>query len=486
MEKKRQLTEKEKQKVLERHGRKCFVDGAPIAENEPIEFHHIKAFSRNGETDIENSAPVCRTHHRTIGTMSLQEYRDKIELNHFFGDESRYLDDLIRHKVRRCGEPIKSEIEKNFISLFYRNGRHDFPLYECPTTKWKYFYGTLPIEHIGNDKDLQPRPLREVSLWKLYRHFQINTQIAPSICRIDEKNNIILFDGQHKAAAQIWAGRTMIECKVYLQPDSRELKETNLEAHGPFRQMSFYSQELMNKYADIFGDDWKEFLNTEGEKSELLFFNFLINTKKKSKMQAKNEISLALQKEIIDDPNNKLARYRIEKSRGKKQPLSYARIKKTFFQHMLFPVPVNDEFETDTDFRKDEKLNLVRLMNIIAEEGLEGVWAPERADGKHKKAERIFSAGAIRAWIILLKDAINTHLNHYTDEERQRFFYCHIPKKEFDYFRNFVKKLFAHKLWHDPDPMGEIAARLSKDDAITAKNLFDEHNLTVKYILRLK
>jgi len=486
MEKKRQLTEKEKQKVLERHGRKCFVDGVPIAENEPIEFHHIKPFDRNGETDIENSAPVCSTHHRTIGTMNLQEYRDKIELGRFFGDESKYLDNLIRHKVKKCGEPIKSEIEKNLISLFYRNGRHDFPLYECPTTKWKYFYATLPIEHIGNDKDLQPRPLRETSLWKLYRHFQTNTQIAPSICRIDEKNNIILFDGQHKAAAQIWAGRTMIECKVYLQPDSRELKETNLEAHGPFRQMSFYSQELMEKYADIFGDDWMEFMYTEGEKSELAFFNFLINIKKKTKMRAKNEISLALQNEIVHNPNNKLSVYLSVKHRGGKQPLTHARLKKTFFQHMLFPAPVKDEFETDTDYRKDERNNLVKLMNIIVEEGLEKIWNPERADGKHKKAERIFSAGAIRAWIILLKDAINTHLSHYTDEERQRFFYRRIQNKEFNYFRDFVKKLFAHKLWHDPDPTGEIVARLAKDDAITAPTLFDEHEFTVKYILGLK
>jgi hypothetical protein len=54
--------------------------------------------------------------------------------------------------------------------------------------------------------------------------------------------------------------------------------------------MSFYSQEIMEKYADIFGDDWNEFLDTKGEKSELSFFNFLINMKNNSLSQNSNSI----------------------------------------------------------------------------------------------------------------------------------------------------------------------------------------------------
>ena len=44
MNEKRQLSEAEKQKILGQHGRRCFVDGEPIPNDEPIEFHHIKAF----------------------------------------------------------------------------------------------------------------------------------------------------------------------------------------------------------------------------------------------------------------------------------------------------------------------------------------------------------------------------------------------------------------------------------------------------------
>jgi hypothetical protein len=150
---------------------------------------------------------------------------------------------------------------------------------------------------------------------------------------------------------------------------------------------------------------------------------------------------------------------------------------------MLVPPPVDDEFESNTYFRKDERHNLVKLMSIIAEEGLEARWAPERADAAHKKAERIFSAGAIRAWVILLRDTINVHLKNYTDEGRRLFFYRIIPEEDFDYFRQFIKKIFEHKIWDDPDPSGEITARLAKDDATTAKSLFDEKGLSVQWVL---
>jgi len=315
MQTKRQITDSEKQQIIEEHGRVCFVDGTPIPDEDAVEFHHIKAFSKGGLTNLDNIAPVCKSHHRTIGTMDLQEYRDKIALDNFFGDgEPKYLDDLIREKRGHCGDKLVYEIEGETIRVYLKNSNYKFPLYVCPTTGWNYFYANIPVEFIENDKDLQPRAIRKNSLWNLYRHFQVNTQLAPSICRMDEDRTLRLFDGQHKAAAQIWAGRQTVECKIYLNPEAIILKETNLEAHGKFRQMSFYSHELMKKYADIFGEDWNQYMETEGEKSELGFYYFLVNIKGKTKAKARNEISLAMYNELIDDSGNKLSLYLSEKT----------------------------------------------------------------------------------------------------------------------------------------------------------------------------
>ena len=94
----------------------------------------------------------------------------------------------------------------------------------------RYFYSVLPIEYLANDSDLQPRPLEQKRIWELYRHLSAHTQLAPAVCRL-VAGKVLLFDGQHKSAAQIWAGRKALDCKVYIDPDIRLLKDTNLVAH---------------------------------------------------------------------------------------------------------------------------------------------------------------------------------------------------------------------------------------------------------------
>ena len=480
----RQLSDTEKAEVLQQHGRICYVDGAPIAEDEPIEFHHIRAHANMGPTEKENIAPVCRRHHLTIGTMSLQEYRDKIDLGAFFQDgEPKYLDDLLLSKKLKCGEKLRFAREGDSITLYVADVPRQFPLHRCPATGWQYFYCTLPVSYLANDSELQPRALREASVWNLYRNFVTNTQLAPSICRMLEDGHVFLFDGQHKAAAQIWAGRPQVECKVYLWPDPRVLKETNLEAHGQFRQMSFYSVELMRKYADVCKEDWEDYMSTEGEKSELGFLNFLVHAKGKTRAAARKEIWLAICESIANDPANRMSDYMTEKHRGRRQPLAFARIERAFFQPMLYAPPVEVEFETDGDHRADERRNMVRLLNVIVEEALEGKWNPDANNAQHRRTERIFSAGAIRAWALLLRDTINQHLHHYTDDARACFLFRRVSEEDFAFFRQFVQRILSHKLWDDPDPAGQIAARLAKDDAATAKGLFEEHGLTVDYIL---
>ena len=130
MTERRQLTENDKEKVLEIHGRVCFIDGAPIPEDETAEFHHINPWSRGGPTTLDNIAPVCSTHHRTIGTMSLQESRDKIELGTFFEGDPKYLDDVIAARNMTAGEKLNYTIAADVITLYFENSQHEYPLYE--------------------------------------------------------------------------------------------------------------------------------------------------------------------------------------------------------------------------------------------------------------------------------------------------------------------------------------------------------------------
>ena len=55
---KRQLSDAEKNQVLAQQRRDgvlyCFVDDHPIGNAEDVEFHHIKAYSDDGPTELAN------------------------------------------------------------------------------------------------------------------------------------------------------------------------------------------------------------------------------------------------------------------------------------------------------------------------------------------------------------------------------------------------------------------------------------------------
>lgn len=479
----------QKAEVLRIHGMRCFIDGHPIESEDDLEFDHIIPVAAGGTTTVENLAPVCRKHNRQKRTMSLSEYRDYLKLGSFFEDGNpKYLDDVIRAKGHRLGQQFQYEITDGAetVKVYFENGAKSFSLYKCPATGWQYFYALIPVQYLNNDKDLQPRALRQESMWGLYRHFQRNTQLAPSICRVDPKG-LLLFDGQHKAAAQIWSGRTAIESKIYVNPEAKQLKETNLEAHQTHRQMSFYSSELMRKYADICGEDWTEYAALEGRKSEKGFVEFLISAKKMTVTRAKSEVEQAIAWRILNAPENKLNEFTSDKNRARRQPLTHYRIKKTLFKHLLSPIPSDAEFESEYDLRNTEERNLIRLMTTIAEEGLASHWNPEANDAVHQRTERIFSAGAIRAWVKILKGGLNAHLRLYVlgTEEAQKIMYREISGEQFEWIRRFTRKIFAHSVWDAPNNSAQdISRALTKDDDTTAFNLLRERGLTVEWVLQ--
>lgn len=327
----REPTKEEKRTIISQHTRdrkvRCYVNDHPIEDEKDVEFHHIRPFSERGLTDISNLAPVCMEHHRRIGTLSIVEFRAKLEMEEFFNiSQPRRLNDVLEKKVGigKFGKNLKFEIlDDHVVKIFFEDELNpsEFSLYACPSTGYKYFYVTLPVIYVQNDTELQPRPLEMKRLWELYRHLITHTQLLPAICRLTN-NRILLFDGQHKSAAQIWAGRRRIECKVYIDPDIRVLKETNLAAHDKLKQMQFFTSVLISKWADLFRGKWEEYLDTKGPKSEKGFVEFLIGRGER-KEEVLNMIRSNIYDSILYDEENKAIEYIAERNRARKKSFDY-------------------------------------------------------------------------------------------------------------------------------------------------------------------
>src|SRR6185312_9569695 len=487
---KRQLDDAEKKLVLAQQTRNeklyCFAEDHVIDDESEVEFHHIKPFSEDGPTEISNVGAVCKEHHRRIRTLSLSEFRDQIALGRFFDhDAPRRLDDLLAFKLSTAEFGYRINVDNQVgdqLNLHYLNpdrAPQTCPVFTCPATGMRYFYTSVPIEYISNDNELQPRPLEQKRVWELYRHLAAHTQLAPAICRLVE-GKILLFDGQHKSAAQIWAGRNTLDCKVYIDPDIRLLKETNLIAHDKLRQMAFFTSTLIAKYSDIFKQEWEEYLEKPGPKNESDFVSFL-RLRGKTTTEAKKMLRMAVEQDVIEDPENCLSEFIAERNRSRKNPLSISILEKTFFRDFILSPPTVVDFEGPDDFRAEEKSNLVRLMSMVASRQLVGRWNPEANNASHQRAERIFSAGALRAWVPMLRDVIAQVLQLYAEADRERLLFRQITEQQWGLIESRIDRLFEHKLWDDPNP--EVALKLKINTVKELRDFLTNSGLTVNWIL---
>jgi hypothetical protein len=487
---KRQLNESEKQKVLAQQRRSgvlyCFVDDHPVDKEDEVEFHHIKPFSENGPTEVSNIGAVCKDHHRRIRTLSLSEFRDQMAMDRFFDHAGpRRLDDLLALKlsVNAFGRKVKIDGEdQSRLTLHFTNPdrpQQTCSVFSCPATRMRYFYSVLPIEYLCNDAELQPRPLEQKRVWELYRHLTAHTQLAPAVCRLVE-GKIMLFDGQHKSAAQIWAGRKTLDCKVYIEPDIRLLKDTNLIAHDKLRQMAFFTSTLIAKYADIFQQEWEEYLERPGSKNESDFVAFL-RARGKTTAEAKKMLQMAIEQDVMEDPDNLLSEFIADRNRSRKNPLSINILEKTFFREFILTPPAAVELEGPEDFRGDEKRNLVRLMSVIGHGQLVGRWNPEANNAAHQRADRIFTAGTMRAWVPMLKDVIAQVLHLFDNPSRDRVLFRPITDQQWALIEGRVDRLFSHRIWDDPSP--DVVAQLKVNAVEQVRSFMASRGLTVNWIL---
>lgn len=506
---KRQITESEKNILLEKHkdgngNIRCFVDNETIEDIKDIHFDHIIPFVKSEDTSLDNIAPVCRKHNLAKKDMSLSEYRDKLKIEKIFSDfdiknKQVKLNDILAEKFsNNFGFPISYEIdnEKNEIEIKYFLDRdkialptiENYKIYECPVTKISYFYALIPVKNIINDGkeesdlELQPRPLILEHLWNLYKHLRINTQLQPSICRIDGDNPIMVFDGQHKAAAKIFAGSEKIDVKIYIEPNVIVLLKTNLVAHDKLKQLRFYASILADKMSQIYGANWQKYIETTDKKSEKGFCNFIKYAEISNDEKPEKQIEAFLITSILKDEKNIFSQFVApENKTGKQYVMSRDSLLKYYFRYFLTKPPLTIEIDSKEDFRNQEIENNIIFFNLLANELLINKWNPDANDDVHKKAERIFRIGSIMVWFPMLRDVVFNKLDLFETKEKDRIFFRNIADKEWDKIRIFVNKMFAHKIWIERDP--NIDVFLSNKKVEITDKLFKEKGFTIQWIL---
>ena len=247
---------------------------------------------------------------------------------------------------------------------------------------------SVPIEYLYHDDKINPRGINS-SISLLIKEFhKPNPQLHLSLARIDD-GKIKIFDGQHKAVAQIMLGVRNIVVRLFIEPDVDRLVETNTIAGSKLKQIAFdkaivrqlhdtlYAERLRKYQKDHFLDE-DDFSFSEqnlanhfrGERGNVKLY--IINSQKNA---------------ITRNPENKLQSYINFDGRGTSLPLSYSTFEKTLLSAFvnaktILSSPINFKMDEGLNPRILEKEQLVLLCNIIAEELLIGKYDDEVGTNK--------------------------------------------------------------------------------------------------------
>ncbi len=493
---KRQLTDVEKERVLEQHGRVCFATGHKIPEGEAVQFDHIRAFATGGQTEINNIAPMCPQHNREKGTLPLFDFRAKLNLGEFFSTGDRltlgHLLEYLRSKgsIPHYGLPVAVGEDGENIRLESSRGIQESRAYRCPITGWKYFYATLSIDLIDSDDDqdeaigLQPRYLIFDKVFELFRHFQRFPVLQPSLGRI-VGDRIKLFDGQHKAAAIIWNNYKELECKIYMEPDIRLLNQTNISAHDRFAQTRFFSSIMILKLGTQFGADFETYKNLEdGQvKSESGFVDYIRSKDNLTKGEVNQRFRSFLYNSVLGEENNQLARLVADGNYPTdEKPLTTNALSNSLLASFLYREPVDDNMATDSYKRSIEVQNVIRLMNLLDDLALYQ-WNPNASanDEGQRRLVRLIRARFMKAWSELLKDAICANARIFDSDDKARPFYREFNDQNWADIGEIVTRLINWKIWSSPTSSDVDQIRVDNDKQL--RDWVKNKGLTAGYLL---
>lgn len=462
---------------------KCFITGDPIdlvLHKNSLDIDHVVPTKMGGKDEKSNFALTFSSANRAKQASDLnlariihsfikiQEELKKTE------DRSPNLDDILKLNKGAKYPLIFNSGGGRIKYSFSEIGEHAIIEQEVYTDKLsglKYFFTSLPIEYIHHDNLINPRSIGS-NISKLITEFYSgNPQLHVSLGWVDlegENSQVKVFDGQHKAAAQIILGTRRIPVRIFINPDKEKLILTNFRAGTTLKQVAFDKSIQRHLGSALYFDRVNRYQTDLGLEEDNLNFSEkqLINYFKGESRELKRYILDAVRDKVTKHSDNKLMEYVDMGGRAKEKPLSYSTIDKTFYSFFIhqdvLETPISHKMEEGKNARTLEVEQITRLMNIIADEIFIGSYDFEigtnQIENKIQKGE-LLPADHVRGFRMAKEEVIYAWLKFVSQIIQNNFITLGTPiddKKLFQYefsdalwknIRNFVRNLSELPLW---------------------------------------
>lgn len=457
---------------------KCFICEQPIdlvIHFGSIDVDHVIPSAHNGKDDPSNFAVTHASCNRSKQASNLEVARILQRFKQLKDDlqQDNKVPNLadILSKADGGQHELSFKIEDDIIhfslSSIGDEKIYQLPLYKDDLSGFKYFFAKIPIEYLHHDQRINPRSIGP-NIGKLVEEFyQKRPQLHIPLAWMKSENNksyIFIFDGQHKAAAQIMLGVRSLPVRVFVDVDADVLITTNFNAGTTLKQVAFDKSVQRHLGSTLYQDKLQRYrTDTTRDVNDFTFSEKdLASHFKGQSREIKRYVLDAVRNAVITSSDNKLRDYIDMAGKATEKPISYSSVERTFYSFFIH----SDLLETRLDYKTDigenprelEVSQLVQLMNIIAEEFYIDKYDFEIGTGQieskiqkgqiipleHLKAFRLSKEEIVYNWLSFIRDLISNYYStvggaYYPNKPFQTKF----PDQLWINIRNFLRNFAA-------------------------------------------
>ncbi len=422
-------------RLLDRQTGVCFICQKPIDlfhHEGQYEIDHVVPLAEQGPDAENNFALVHATCNRSKGASDLRVARRMAEFDELQNEArrrgergatlghvlERYGGGRARLKLRRLDDRVEFVLgEAGETSI------QSAPLYRDSLSDMDYFFTVLPLAYLHHDDRINPRSIGS-NIRGLIEEFmrkrpQLHVALAWWAPEADGAGKVRVFDGQHKAAAQILLGVKALPVRVFVDPDTNILLTANTNAASKLAQVAFDTAVMRHLGSSLYMERVRQYQHMKGLREGDYSFSErdLVSFFKGEHREMLRYIIDNWRDSISHNKENRLMEFVEWAGKGAERPLAYTTIERTFFSEFLYmsalESPLDEGMERGDNPRLVERDQLVRLMNLVADAFFVGQWDPDvggrKLENRLQKGEKI-PERHLRAWRISRDEVLATIL----------------------------------------------------------------------------
>jgi hypothetical protein len=471
-------------KLLDAQKGKCFICEKkldPDLHGAQIDIDHVEPLKVGGKDDPSNFAATHASCNRSKQASDLRVARVLARfaaIKDAVSEQGRgpNLGDVLernggsKHELalRRNKQAVELSFSEVGDTTVYT-----MPLYRDSLSGLDYFFLKAPIEYLFHDDRINPRAIGG-SLNGLVEEFhrkrpQLHVALAWAELNGDVGSvRLRVFDGQHKATAQVILGVRELPIRVFLNPNLDVLLTTNTNAGTTLRQIAFDKSVQRHLGSALFQDRIDRYRRDRGlpDTTESFSEKDLVLHFRGERREMQRYILDAVRDTITHSPDNKLKDYIEFGGKGRERPLSYSSIEKTFYSFFIYSdvldTPLNYKMEEGENPRELEKSQILQLMNIIAERIFVGHFELEIGTAKlenkvqkgeevpdvHLRAYRMGREEIMYSWLRFVKQIVqNYYITTGKPVQEEKLFQYRFSEPLWDNIETFIDNLKGLPLW---------------------------------------